>query len=508
MGGLCVRVPRRDTAWTPPPPAPTRALTPSPPLQPPRGGVAARGGTPAPPRGPHGGGGAGVWGRGGPVCVSPSPPLPVGEGPPAGKSPGRFRGGTRAAGTGPPARGGHRPPPPPWRRSCPWTCGPAGGPPLAPPSPPPRPPPRLRCRCGSGARRCGGRWGGTDPPPRGKHRGGAPQRPPPPAPPPAFPLGFPPPPAAFFAGLRGELPLPLQGGAGAGLVPPPGILALPPAPPLAVLGPPQTQIAADIAAATGQDEDGDTALHIAVAQGAVGAARRLVGLFLQGGCHLDVFNRLRQTPLHVAVITRQAALVRLLVAHGACPGARDRLGRTAPHLACERRAPRCLRELLRGGPDLQARDYEGHQEWSLAAASCGGEQQPGDGRAAHPAGRQRERAVIRGVHGAACGCGPGAAGGPAAAAAQWRRLRHQELPQRDPPGCGQQPAGHRHPAGKGLPPPPSPAAAPSPCLMLPPQHPMDEPPRGPGPGSRLQPIRRWILLSQPMGCKGWGPAQG
>ncbi|XP_049649172.1 B-cell lymphoma 3 protein [Accipiter gentilis] len=210
-------------------------------------------------------------------------------------------------------------------------------------------------------------------PPPGKAPRGVPLAPPPPpCAPPGLGLGFPPPPSAFFSGLRGELPLPLLGGAGAGLAAPPGVLALPPAP-LALLGPPETQLAADIAAATGQDEDGDTALHIAVAQGALGAARRLVGLFLQGGRELDVYNRLRQTPLHLAVITGQPGLVRLLVAHGASPMALDRLGRTAAHLACESRSPRCLRELLRpgprGGPDLQARNYEGLTPLHVAVSS-------------------------------------------------------------------------------------------------------------------------------------------
>ncbi|KAM6289101.1 LOW QUALITY PROTEIN: B-cell lymphoma 3 protein [Aegotheles albertisi] len=184
-------------------------------------------------------------------------------------------------------------------------------------APPGRAPPRLRCRYGSDARRCGGEGG---------HR--------------------------CWGGACPE--------------PPPGVLALPP--PLALLGPPESQLAADIAAATGQDEDGDTALHIAVAQGALGVAR-LVGLFLRGGRDLDVYNRLRQVgdpPCTLAVITGHPGLVRLLVAHGASPMAPDRLGRTCAHLACESppAPPRCLRELLRtppgrGGPDLQARDYEG-----------------------------------------------------------------------------------------------------------------------------------------------------
>lgn len=146
---------------------------------------------------------------------------------------------------------------------------------------------------------------------------------------------------------------------GAGFGAPPGVLPLPPPPPLAFLGPPEAQLAADIAAATGQDEDGDTALHIAVAQGSVGLVRRLVALFLRGGRDLDVQNRLRQTPLHVAILASQPALVRLLVAHGACAMARDRRGRTGAHLACAGAGAGVLRELLRGGPDLRATDYEG-----------------------------------------------------------------------------------------------------------------------------------------------------
>uniref|UniRef100_A0A8C3HNM1 BCL3 transcription coactivator n=1 Tax=Chrysemys picta bellii TaxID=8478 RepID=A0A8C3HNM1_CHRPI len=127
--------------------------------------------------------------------------------------------------------------------------------------------------------------------------------------------------------------------------------------PLPLLG-----MAADIATATKQDEDGDTALHIAVAQGNLPVAQRLVSLFLQGQRDLDIYNNMRQTPLHLAVITTQPSLVKLLLSHGASPMALDRHGQTSVHLACEHGSPRCLRELLEWGsnrPELEARNYEG-----------------------------------------------------------------------------------------------------------------------------------------------------
>uniref|UniRef100_A0A8C3HNJ2 BCL3 transcription coactivator n=1 Tax=Chrysemys picta bellii TaxID=8478 RepID=A0A8C3HNJ2_CHRPI len=135
-----------------------------------------------------------------------------------------------------------------------------------------------------------------------------------------------------------------------------------PATPYPLLCPLQTQMAADIATATKQDEDGDTALHIAVAQGNLPVAQRLVSLFLQGQRDLDIYNNMRQTPLHLAVITTQPSLVKLLLSHGASPMALDRHGQTSVHLACEHGSPRCLRELLEWGsnrPELEARNYEG-----------------------------------------------------------------------------------------------------------------------------------------------------
>ncbi|MXQ97106.1 hypothetical protein E5288_WYG016588 [Bos mutus] len=122
-------------------------------------------------------------------------------------------------------------------------------------------------------------------------------------------------------------------------------------------------LSADFAMATRADEDGDTPLHIAVVQGNLPAVHRLVNLFQHGGRELDIYNNLRQTPLHLAVITTLPSVVRLLVMAGASPMALDRHGQTAAHLACEHRSPACLRALLDSAPggtmDLEARNYDG-----------------------------------------------------------------------------------------------------------------------------------------------------
>ncbi|KAL2763113.1 B-cell lymphoma 3 protein, partial [Daubentonia madagascariensis] len=111
-------------------------------------------------------------------------------------------------------------------------------------------------------------------------------------------------------------------------------------------------------------------LHIAVVQGNLPAVHQLVNLFQHGGRELDIYNNLRQTPLHLAVITTLPSVVRLLVMAGASPMALDRHGQTAAHLACEHRSPTCLRALLDsaapGTVDLEARNYDGLTALHLA----------------------------------------------------------------------------------------------------------------------------------------------
>ncbi|XP_068097531.1 B-cell lymphoma 3 protein homolog [Hyperolius riggenbachi] len=117
---------------------------------------------------------------------------------------------------------------------------------------------------------------------------------------------------------------------------------------------------ADIAAATRPDEDGDTALHIAVVHGNIAAVRRVIALLNHGRIDLDIMNNLRQTPLHLAVITDQPALAALLVENRSSPSIQDRHGQTCVHLACEYESICCLEVLLRDGTrDLEATNYQG-----------------------------------------------------------------------------------------------------------------------------------------------------
>ncbi|XP_062278193.1 B-cell lymphoma 3 protein homolog [Scomber scombrus] len=124
-----------------------------------------------------------------------------------------------------------------------------------------------------------------------------------------------------------------------------------------------------IALATHQDEDGDTALHIAVVQGELAIVCKLINLLLWAHRGLDIYNNLRQTPLHLAVITQQANMVEVLLRAGADPAALDRNGQTALHLCCEYDQRDCLSVVLSlstSSTCLEIRNYEGLSPLHLA----------------------------------------------------------------------------------------------------------------------------------------------
>ncbi|XP_053546843.1 B-cell lymphoma 3 protein [Bombina bombina] len=131
-----------------------------------------------------------------------------------------------------------------------------------------------------------------------------------------------------------------------------------------------SQLQADIIAATQSDEDGDTALHIAVAHGNFSAAKKVISLLLHGRRSLDSLNNLRQTPLHLAVITNQPDLVSLLLENGSSPLIPDRNGQTCLHLACEYESSESLEVLLRFKTrNLEATNFQGKTALHVAIST-------------------------------------------------------------------------------------------------------------------------------------------
>lgn len=76
---------------------------------------------------------------------------------------------------------------------------------------------------------------------------------------------------------------------------------------------------------------------------------------------LDIYNNLKQTPLHLAVITGQAYIVGKLILAGANANMPDRNGQTPTHLACQRTNTDCLDELFKvpNGVDLEIKNFAG-----------------------------------------------------------------------------------------------------------------------------------------------------
>jgi len=88
---------------------------------------------------------------------------------------------------------------------------------------------------------------------------------------------------------------------------------------------------------------------------------------------LDIYNNLKQTPLHLAVITGQSHIVGKLTIAGANVNLPDRNGQTPAHLACQRSSIECIQELFKGANivDLELRNFNGFTPLHEAVfASC------------------------------------------------------------------------------------------------------------------------------------------
>jgi ankyrin repeat protein len=116
------------------------------------------------------------------------------------------------------------------------------------------------------------------------------------------------------------------------------------------------------------DEDGDLPLHIAVVRDEYSVAMNLIKVMSILGTSLDSYNKLKQTPLHLAVLTGNLPLVRALVSAGASPSAVDRNGLTCVHHAVQLSNTDCLRCLLgNSARNIEALNYDGLTALHLAA---------------------------------------------------------------------------------------------------------------------------------------------
>ncbi|KAM3873383.1 NF-kappa-B inhibitor delta [Diretmus argenteus] len=126
----------------------------------------------------------------------------------------------------------------------------------------------------------------------------------------------------------------------------------------------------DYSRTTGQDEDGDTILHIYTAKGlrecAFAAAERLRDLG-----RLDAKEHKGKTALLVAVTANQPDIVQDLLSFGTDVNACDVKGQTALHLAADYGVPGILQVILSSGSavNLEARNFEGMTPLHCAAIS-------------------------------------------------------------------------------------------------------------------------------------------
>uniref|UniRef100_A0A0A9WQD0 NF-kappa-B inhibitor cactus n=1 Tax=Lygus hesperus TaxID=30085 RepID=A0A0A9WQD0_LYGHE len=93
-----------------------------------------------------------------------------------------------------------------------------------------------------------------------------------------------------------------------------------------------------------QDDEGDTQLHIAIIHGFIEVVFNLVRM-VPSPEYLNIRNDLRQTALHLAVLTSQPRILRRLIVAGADPGQADRNGNTPLHLATYAGDAQCVRAL-------------------------------------------------------------------------------------------------------------------------------------------------------------------
>ncbi|KAM5142242.1 nuclear factor NF-kappa-B p100 subunit [Mantella aurantiaca] len=105
-----------------------------------------------------------------------------------------------------------------------------------------------------------------------------------------------------------------------------------------------------------RDENGDTPLHLAIIHGQAEVIQQLVDVIkvVPDQKILNICNNLHQTPLHLAVITKQYHIAAFLLRAGADPTILDRFGNSLLHLAVQAGDDKMLQVVL----DHQFRGYK------------------------------------------------------------------------------------------------------------------------------------------------------
>ncbi|KAJ7324451.1 hypothetical protein JRQ81_017471 [Phrynocephalus forsythii] len=116
----------------------------------------------------------------------------------------------------------------------------------------------------------------------------------------------------------------------------------------AVTADPRMLLAVQRHLAASQDENGDTPLHLAVIHEQTAVISQLVqvAVSIPNQRILNITNHLQQTPLHLAVITRQPRVAGFLLQAGADPTLLDRYGNSILHLALQLDDEETLKILL------------------------------------------------------------------------------------------------------------------------------------------------------------------
>lgn len=119
-----------------------------------------------------------------------------------------------------------------------------------------------------------------------------------------------------------------------------------------------------------ESPDGKTALSCAVWEGDLALARQLLRL----NARVNPGKDARWPPLHRAVLSESAEMVRLLLGHGADPNLPDSDGMYPIHIAGLNERCEVLKVLISGGARLDTRDAQGYSAF-LAAAGGGSKEQ-------------------------------------------------------------------------------------------------------------------------------------